>query len=105
VEIIVADDTAGAAGRMGTGRARVGSGQADADAGEAEGTEGAKVPLQAQVSSSGGQVQRVWWFVDGELLGSTSAQQRMWWSPNRGEHRIAVSTIDGEAAAVRVHVR
>lgn len=46
-----------------------------------------EVPLQAETSSPGA---RLSWFVDGEFLGTTPADQRLWWQPSPGRHEILV---------------
>jgi penicillin-binding protein 1C len=60
-----------------------------------------EVPLQAE--SGGGDA--VAWFVDGEYLGSARAEQRVWWRPRPGAHRIVVVDAAGRTAQRELQVR
>lgn len=60
-------------------------------------------PLLLQARVSGAPAGPLWWFVDGELLGSGTEQ--IWWTPVRGSHRISVATADGRSASAIVQVR
>lgn len=60
-----------------------------------------EVPLQAE-SGGGGTVS---WFVDGEYLGSVRAEERLWWEPAPGRHRITVVDAAGRRAQRELQVR
>ena len=48
------------------------------------------VPLSASTPSS-----TVSWFVDGELIGSAPASERMYWEPSLGKHEVVVADASG----------
>lgn len=45
------------------------------------------------------------WFVDGEFLGKTKADDSLWWTPSHGEHQIVVMNDAAQAARRRLVVR
>jgi len=59
-----------------------------------------EVPLQAE--SAAGELA---WFVDGELLGKTPADERLWWLPTPGRHEIVVVDETGQTARRHLEVR
>jgi penicillin-binding protein 1C len=59
-----------------------------------------EVPLAA----SGG-ARRVSWFVDGRFLGTVGIEERLWWTPAPGAHRIVVTDDAGASAERIVEVR
>ncbi|MEE8524311.1 MAG: penicillin-binding protein 1C [Thermoanaerobaculia bacterium] len=60
-----------------------------------------EVPLQAE-SRSGS---RLSWFVDGELVGTADAEERVWWQPRPGRHEIVVVDDAGLSAKGWLEVR
>jgi penicillin-binding protein 1C len=60
-----------------------------------------EVPLQGEVGGGGA----LSWFVDGEYLGSTPADQRLWWQPVAGRHRVTVVDAAGRTAERELQVR
>jgi penicillin-binding protein 1C len=60
-----------------------------------------EVPLQAEAGGGG----ELSWFVDGEYLGSVPAEQRLWWEPRPGHHRITVVDAAGRRAVRELQVR
>ena len=44
------------------------------------------------------------WFVDGEWLGTVSAEKRLWWTPRTGRHEVVVRDERGRTASVRFSV-
>jgi penicillin-binding protein 1C len=60
-----------------------------------------EVPLQGEVGGGGA----LSWFVDGEYLGSAPSEQRLWWRPQAGRHRIVVVDAAGRTAKRELHVR
>ncbi len=60
-----------------------------------------EVPLQAEVG--GGSA--LSWFIDGEYLGSAPADERLWWQPVAGRHRIVVVDAAGRTAMRELQVR
>jgi membrane carboxypeptidase/penicillin-binding protein PbpC len=60
-----------------------------------------EVPLQAEAGGAG----ELAWFVDGEYLGSAAAEERVWWRPSPGIHRLVVVDAAGRTAARSLRVR
>ncbi|HET9766407.1 MAG TPA: penicillin-binding transpeptidase domain-containing protein, partial [Thermoanaerobaculia bacterium] len=60
-----------------------------------------EVPLQGEVGGGGA----LSWFVDGEYLGSAPADQRLWWQPVAGRHRVTVVDAAGRTAERELQVR
>lgn len=60
-----------------------------------------EVPLQGEVGGGG----RLSWFVDGEYLGTAAAEERFWWRPSAGTHRIVVVDAAGRKAERELQVR
>jgi penicillin-binding protein 1C len=48
---------------------------------------------------------KMWWFVDGQLIGSCDDSQRLWWNPVGGSHDLRVVDAEGQSASARVQVR
>ncbi|MEM7585655.1 MAG: penicillin-binding protein 1C [Acidobacteriota bacterium] len=61
-----------------------------------------EVPLQAESGSPGA---RLSWFIDGELLATVEASERVWWRPEPGRHEIVVMDEAGLSARRQVEVR
>jgi len=61
-----------------------------------------QVPLEADVQGGGAELH---WFVDGEFLGSKSADRPVWWTPSPGEHDIVVMDEAGRSHERSVTVR
>ena len=59
-----------------------------------------EVPFQAD--AAGGQLS---WFVDGAFLGTHPAEERVWWTPARGEHEVVVVDEAGQSARRAFWVR
>ena len=60
-----------------------------------------KLPMEAQVDGA----DSLSWFVDGEFLGRATSGERLWWTPERGEHEVLVMTGDGQSARRTLMVR
>jgi len=60
-----------------------------------------EVPLQGEVGGGAA----LSWFVDGEYLGSAPADERLWWQPVAGRHRITVVDAAGRTAERELQVR
>ncbi|HXT51595.1 MAG TPA: transglycosylase domain-containing protein [Thermoanaerobaculia bacterium] len=60
-----------------------------------------EVPLQGEVGGGGA----LSWFVDGEYLGSAPADERLWWQPIAGRHRITVVDAAGRTSERELQVR
>src|SRR6185436_14157165 len=60
-----------------------------------------EVPLQGEVGGGGA----LSWFVDGEYLGSAPADERLWWRPTAGRHRVTVVDGAGRTAMRELQVR
>jgi penicillin-binding protein 1C len=60
-----------------------------------------EVPLQGEVGGGGA----LSWFVDGEYLGTAAAEERFWWRPAAGTHRIVVVDAAGRRAERELQVR
>lgn len=60
-----------------------------------------EVPLEAESSAQGA----LSWFVDGELLGTAPADERLWWKPTPGEHEIVVTNAAGLSSRRKLAVR
>jgi len=60
-----------------------------------------EVPLQGEAGGGGA----LSWFIDGEYLGSVPADQRLWWKPRPGSHRIVVVDGVGRTAHRELQVR
>jgi penicillin-binding protein 1C len=59
-----------------------------------------QVPLEAE-SDVGG---RLSWFVDGRFLAAAPSDERVWWTPRPGEHRIVVTDAKGRSTGRRFAV-
>ncbi|MCP3060514.1 penicillin-binding protein 1C [Myxococcus sp. K38C18041901] len=60
-----------------------------------------EVPLEAEASHE----RALTWFVDGALLGSARADERVWWTPSVGSHEILVTDDRGLTARRTLVVR
>ena len=60
------------------------------------------IPLEAEAPGSVGELS---WFVNGEYLGTSRADERLWWTPKEGVHEILVSTSTGRSDRRRLEVR
>ncbi len=60
-----------------------------------------EVPLEAEASHE----RSLTWFVDGALLGTARADERMWWTPSVGTHEILVTDDRGLSAKQTLVVR
>jgi penicillin-binding protein 1C len=61
-----------------------------------------EIPLEAESDFAGAQLS---WFVNGEFLGSSDADGRVWWTPSPGTHELVVTDAAGHAARRVVEVR
>ena len=53
-----------------------------------------EIPLEAE-----SQAQQLSWFVDGKYVGTTSADQPLWWAPVPGRHEVVVVDESGTSSA------
>ncbi|WP_225888776.1 penicillin-binding protein 1C [Myxococcus xanthus] len=60
-----------------------------------------EVPLEAEASHE----RALTWFVDGALLGTARADERVWWTPSVGSHEILVTDDRGLSAKRTLEVR
>ncbi|MCP3163902.1 penicillin-binding protein 1C [Myxococcus qinghaiensis] len=60
-----------------------------------------EMPLEAEASHE----RALTWFVDGALLGTARADERMWWKPSVGSHEILVTDDRGLSAKRTLVVR
>lgn len=60
-----------------------------------------EMPLEAEASHE----RALTWFVDGALLGTARADERMWWKPSVGSHEILVTDDRGLSARRTLLVR
>jgi penicillin-binding protein 1C len=49
--------------------------------------------------------EHIWWFVDGQSIGSCQSNEVLWWDPVPGPHEIRVANATGQAATARIEVR
>ncbi|MCK6544544.1 penicillin-binding protein 1C [Myxococcota bacterium] len=61
-----------------------------------------EIPLAAEAPAGSGHLS---WFVDGEYLGTTRPEDRMWWTPVPGAHEIVVTDDTGKSARRKLEVR
>lgn len=59
----------------------------------------------ALLASTGLNQGKIYWFVDGELLGSGPSDQPTLYAPQRGTHEIVAADQDGRRARVKIKVR
>ncbi|MFP2913702.1 penicillin-binding protein 1C, partial [Pyxidicoccus sp. 3LFB2] len=64
-------------------------------------TEQQEMPLEAEASHE----RTLTWFVDGALLGTARADERVWWTPSVGAHEILVTDDRGLTAKRTLVVR
>lgn len=60
-----------------------------------------EVPLEAESALADAALS---WFVDGEWIGSASADERLWWTPEPGVHEVVVLDARGLSSRVEVEV-
>lgn len=60
-----------------------------------------KIPLDAAVSNT---VNKVFWFVDGEMLASGPPTEKHFYFPARGRHRIICMDSEGYSSAVTINI-
>ncbi len=60
-----------------------------------------EVPLEAESDIAG---MKLSWFVDGDFIGSASAEERLWWTPVKGEHVVLVMDDSGKATSRTIKV-
>jgi penicillin-binding protein 1C len=67
----------------------------------------AGVPAQNQVVplSASTRAQMLSWFVDGALVATAAASERVYWTPSRGKHQVVVSDDAGRKAQRSLDVR
>lgn len=61
-----------------------------------------EVPFEAE---SAAPEARLSWFVNGELVGTVRADERLWWIPTPGSHEILVADESGQSSKRRFEVR
>lgn len=61
-----------------------------------------EIPLAAEAGAGAGHLS---WFVDGEYLGTTKPEDRLWWTPVPGTHEIVVTDDTGRSARRKLDVR
>ncbi len=61
-----------------------------------------QVPLEADVSTPDSDVA---WFVDGRWIATVPAEERAWWTPTPGEHRVVAVDGGGQSDSVRIQVQ
>jgi penicillin-binding protein 1C len=49
--------------------------------------------------------EQIWWFVDGQSIGSCQSSEVLWWDPVPGSHEIRVVNAAGRAAVAHIEVR
>lgn len=59
-----------------------------------------EIPLEAEAD-----VGKLSWFVDGEFVGTASADERVWWRPQVGRHQVVVTDEAGLSARRELVVR
>jgi penicillin-binding protein 1C len=63
--------------------------------------ESQSIPLEAEADAE----VRLSWFIDGEYIGSASAEDRLWWTPHAGEHELLVQDDHGRSSRQTLDVR
>lgn len=58
------------------------------------------LPLIAEAHAD----ERVWWFVDGQLLGASRAGDPLWWSAGPGRHRLVCADAAGRRSGIEIVV-
>ena len=61
-----------------------------------------EIPLEADARDAAGTLQ---WFMDGRHIGSSRADERLWWTPEPGSHELLVQDEAGRSHRVRFSVR
>ncbi len=65
-------------------------------------TEYQKICLEAASSND---VHKLYWFIDGELLGTTKPGERLFYSPKTGEHQVICQDDRGRSTEVKMVIR
>lgn len=60
-----------------------------------------EIPLEADAAAGA----RLSWFVDGALLGTVDAGERLWWTPREGDHEVVVTDGAGRSDRAALSVR
>ena len=60
-----------------------------------------QIPLEAEAPGDAA----LSWFVDGAFLGTVAATERIWWTPEPGEHEVVVTDESGRLGKRRFAVR
>ncbi len=60
-----------------------------------------EIPLAAETQGVEGEIS---WFVDGEFLGKSKVEDRLWWQPEPGQHEILVLDAAGQSARRQLRV-
>ena len=60
-----------------------------------------EIPLEAD---AGAETDDLHWFVDGLLLGTGPADDRLWLAPSPGKHEIRVVDVNGRGDRVEIEV-
>ena len=63
-------------------------------------TDSQRVPLEAKTSVHG----ELSWYVDGEYIGSTQSNDKIWWVPTLGKHEVVVMDATGRASMRELQV-
>ena len=64
------------------------------------------LPQQQRISlRATGPGTKLWWFIDGQCVGTSASDEPMWWTPTAGEHDIRVAADNGRAAGAQITVR
>lgn len=61
-----------------------------------------EVPLEAESSFSSAELN---WFVNGQFVGTATADDRVWWTPSPGRHELVVMDAAGHASKRTITVR
>jgi penicillin-binding protein 1C len=61
-----------------------------------------ELALEAEAPDGAGELS---WFVDGQFVGTATAEQRVWWTPSAGLHEVLVTTTGGQTARRQLEVR
>jgi penicillin-binding protein 1C len=48
--------------------------------------------------------EQIWWFIDGQSIGSCQSSEVLWWDPVAGPHEIRVVNASGRAATAHIEV-
>jgi penicillin-binding protein 1C len=66
------------------------------------------IPLEYQKicleAAAGNDVQRLYWFIDGELYGHTKPGERLFYLPKPGRHRVICQDDRGRSTEVKLEI-